>query len=52
MSKLYTGFVSDIEDVDMGQALTNLSMNQTALQAVLSVTSKLNNLSLLNYMSN
>jgi len=52
MSKLYTGFVSDIEDVDMGQALTNLSMNQTALQAVLTVTSKLNNLSLLDYMSN
>jgi flagellar hook-associated protein 3 FlgL len=50
MNKLYTGFVSDIEDVDMGKALTNLSSNQTALQAVLTVTSKLNNLSLLNYM--
>jgi len=50
MSKLYTGFVSDIEDVDMGQALTNLSMNQTALQAVLSVTARLNNLTLLDYL--
>jgi len=50
MSKLYTGFVSDIEDVDMAKALTNLSSNQTALQAVLTVTSKLNNLSLLNFM--
>jgi Flagellin and related hook-associated proteins len=50
MSKLYTGFVSDIEDVDMGQALTNLSANQTALQAVLTVTAKLNNLSLLDYL--
>lgn len=50
MSKLYTGFVSDIEDVDMAKALTNLSTNQTALQAVLTVTSKLNNLSLLNFL--
>lgn len=50
MNKLYTGFVSDIEDVDMAKALTNLSSNQTALQAVLTVTSKLNNLSLLNFL--
>lgn len=50
LNKLYTGFVSDIEDVDMAKALTNLSSNQTALQAVLTVTSKLNNLNLLNYM--
>jgi len=50
MNKLYTGFVSDIEDVDMAKALTNLSSNQTALQAVLTVTAKLNNLSLLNFL--
>ncbi|GAA0549390.1 flagellar hook-associated protein 3 FlgL [Rhizomicrobium palustre] len=50
MSNLYSGFVSDIEDVDMAKALTNLSSNQVALQAVLSVTAKLNNLSLLDYM--
>jgi flagellar hook-associated protein 3 FlgL len=41
LQTLYTGFVSDIEDADMATALTNLSNNQTALQAVLTVTSKL-----------
>ncbi len=50
LNTLYTGFVSDIEDADMATALTNLSNNQTALQAVLTVTSKLNNLSLLNFL--
>ena len=50
LNTLYTGFVSDIQDVDMATALTKLSNNQTALQAVLTVTSKLNNLSLLNYI--
>jgi flagellar hook-associated protein 3 FlgL len=51
LSTLYSGFVSDIEDVDMATALTNLSNNQTALQAVLTVTSQLNNVSLLDYLS-
>jgi len=50
LNTLYTGFVSDIEDADMATALTNLSSNQTALQAVLTVTSKLNNVSLLDYL--
>ena len=50
LNTLYTGFVSDIEDADMATALTNLSNNQTALQAVLTVTSKLNNVSLLDYL--
>jgi flagellar hook-associated protein 3 FlgL len=50
LQNLYSGFVSDIQDVDMATALTNLSQNQTALQAVLTVTSKLNDLSLLNYL--
>jgi flagellar hook-associated protein 3 FlgL len=50
INTLYTGFVSNIEDVDMAQALTNLSSDQTALQAVLTVTSKLNDMSLLNYL--
>jgi len=50
LQNLYTGFVSDIEDADMATALTNLSNNQTALQAVLTVTSKLNSLSLLDYL--
>jgi flagellar hook-associated protein 3 FlgL len=50
LQTLYKGFVSDIEDSDMATALTNMSNNQTALQAVLTVTSKLNQLSLLNYL--
>lgn len=50
LQNLYTGFVSDIEDADMATALTNLSNNQTALQAVLTVTSKLNDLTLLNFL--
>jgi flagellar hook-associated protein 3 FlgL len=49
-STLYKGFVSDIEDVDMTQAITKLSENQTALQAALEVTAKLGQLSLLNYL--
>jgi flagellar hook-associated protein 3 FlgL len=50
LQNLYKGFVGDIEDVDMATALTNLSNNQTAMQAVLTVTSKLNELTLLNYL--
>src|SRR5581483_4265979 len=50
LNTLYTGFVSDIEDVDMGQAVEKLNQNQVALQAALQVTSKLNQLSLLNYL--
>jgi flagellar hook-associated protein 3 FlgL len=50
LSNLYSGFVSDIEDVDMAQALTNLNSNQVALQAALMVTAKLGQLSLLNYL--
>ena len=50
LSTLYKGFVSDIEDVDMTQAAVNLSQAQTALQAALEVTSKLGQLSLLNYL--
>ena len=50
LSTLYKGFVSDIEDVDMGKAVTNLNQNQVALQAALQVTAKLGQLSLLNYL--
>ncbi len=50
LSTLYQGFTSDIEDVDMTQAITNLNQNQTALQAALQVTAKLNQVSLLNYL--
>ena len=50
VSNLYQGFVSDIEDVDMAKALTNLNANQVALQAALSVAARLGQLSLLNYL--
>jgi flagellar hook-associated protein 3 FlgL len=50
VSNLYTGFVSDIEDVDMAQAITKLNSNQTALQAALQVTAQLGKLTLLNYL--
>ena len=50
LSTLYKGFVSDIEDVDMTQAVTRLNQNQVALQAALSMTAKLGQLSLLNYL--
>ena len=51
MSTLYQGFASDIQDVDMATASTNLSENQTALQAALEVTSQMGQLSLLNYIN-
>lgn len=50
MGTLYKGFVSDIEDVDMGTAVTNLNQQQVALQAALQVTAQLNQVSLLNYL--
>jgi flagellar hook-associated protein 3 FlgL len=50
LSTLYKGFVSDIEDVDMTQAVSRLNQNQVALQAALAMTAKLGQLSLLNYL--
>ncbi len=50
LSTLYKGFVGDLEDVDMGTAITKLNQNQVALQAALQVTSQLNKVSLLNYL--
>jgi flagellar hook-associated protein 3 FlgL len=50
LSTLYTGFVSDIQDVDMATAVTKLNQNQVALQAALSVTAHLGQISLLNYL--
>jgi len=47
---LYKGFVSDIQDTNMAQAATQLSLNQTQLQAALQVTAGLHQLSLLNYL--
>jgi flagellar hook-associated protein 3 FlgL len=50
MTTMYKGFVSNIADVDMGQAVSNLSLDQTALQAATEVTAQLNQISLLNYL--
>ena len=50
MNTLYKGFVSGIQDTNMAEAATQLSLNQTQLQASLAVTSTLHQLSLLNYM--
>lgn len=52
MTTLYKGFVSNIQDTDMAKAATQLSLNQTQLQAALQVTAGLHQLSLLNYMPN
>ena len=50
MSTLYSGFIGNIQDTNMAQAATQLSLDQTALQAALQVTSTLNKLTLLNYL--
>jgi flagellar hook-associated protein 3 FlgL len=50
MATMYQGFVSDVQDVDMATAASNLSQNQAALQAALEVTARLNQISLLNYL--
>ena len=47
---LYKGFISNIQDTNMAKAATQLSLNQTQLQAALQVTAGLNKLSLLNYL--
>ncbi|HEY0106996.1 MAG TPA: flagellin [Rhizomicrobium sp.] len=50
LSTLYKGFVSNIEDVDMPTAISQLNQNQVALQAAMQVTARLNQVSLLNYL--
>ena len=47
---LYSSFIDKLQNTNMADAATQLSLNQTALQAALQVTSTLNQLSLLNYM--
>jgi flagellar hook-associated protein 3 FlgL len=47
---LYKKFTSDIQDTNMAEAATKLSLNQTQLQAALQVTAGLHQLSLLNYL--
>ena len=44
------GMISDIEDVDMAQAITNLNNAQTALQASAKTFSMVQNMSLLDYL--
>ena len=51
MNTLYTGFVSNIQNVNMAQAISSLNLDQTALQAATEVTAQLNQISLLNYLS-
>jgi flagellar hook-associated protein 3 FlgL len=50
MNTLYKSFISDIQDTNMAEAATQLSLNQTQLQAALSVTAQLNQLTLLNFL--
>ena len=52
MNTLYKGFASNIQDTNMADAATQLSLNQTQLQAALQVTASLHQLSLLNYLPN
>ncbi len=51
-STLFKGFVTNLEDVDMGTALTQLNQNQVALQAAVQVTAQLSQITLLNYLPN
>jgi flagellar hook-associated protein 3 FlgL len=50
MATLYQGFVSNIQNVDMSTAVTQLNQNQVALQAAEQVTAQLSKTSLLNYL--
>jgi flagellar hook-associated protein 3 FlgL len=50
MTTLYAGFISSIQDTNMAQAATQLSLDQTQLQAALQVTAGLHKLSLLDYL--
>lgn len=50
-SSVYKSFVSNIQNVDMPTALSQLNQDQIALQASFQVTSTLNKLSLLNYLN-
>ena len=50
MTNLYKNFASNIQDTNMADAATQLSLNQTQLQAALQVTAGLHQLSLLNYL--
>jgi flagellar hook-associated protein 3 FlgL len=51
LSTMYKGFVSNLEDVDMPTAISQLNQDQVALQAAMQVTSRLGQISLLNYLA-
>lgn len=44
------GFISEIENVDMAEALTRLQQNETAFEASLNVTARLSRISLLDFI--
>ena len=50
MKTLYGGFIEKVQETNMAEAATKLSLNQTALQAALQVNGTLNQLSLMNYL--
>jgi flagellar hook-associated protein 3 FlgL len=50
MSALYKSFVSNIQEVDMPTAITQLNQDQVSLQAAVQVTAQLGQISLLNYL--
>lgn len=50
MSTLYQNFISNIQNVDMPTAITQLNQDQVALQAAVQVTAQLGQISLLNYL--
>lgn len=47
---VYKSFISDLEEVDLGEAVSRLNQNQVALAAALKVSSQLNRLSLLDFL--
>ena len=49
-STVYKGFASNLEDVDMGEAIARLQQSQLALQAAYQVSATVGQLSLLDYL--
>jgi flagellin-like hook-associated protein FlgL len=49
-STVYQGFVAEIQDVDMGQAMARFNQNYVALQAALKVSATMGQLSLLQFL--
>jgi flagellar hook-associated protein 3 FlgL len=49
-STVYQGFVADIQDVDMGEAMARFNQNYVALQAALKISATMGQLSLMNFI--